>query len=241
MIGRLKLRCAELGKELEHFSDSRRLLEELLEGPPAEQTGASSSGAVERAAIEDLLGQCNRALGQHEEAEQWFRRAIEHEPSRIDTYDRLARLLRSELRQDDAATGTIAKMVAKNPESGRAHALRWRYFMEFSPPPDNKDIDKALELAPDDRDVLLVAVLASEQKRDMAAMRAHLEKGLRLNPTDSRFAMCLAWVEAREGHPERGEPVLQARVRGPAVCLSGLCAGRDSDPPGQNRGEGRSG
>jgi tetratricopeptide (TPR) repeat protein len=217
----LKRRCAELGMELERFRDARGLLVELLEGTPADSPGPSSPEAVARAELEDLVGQCDRGLGQLVEAERWFSRAIEHDPHRVDAYDRLARLRRSELRQETAAAATIAEMIAQNPESGRAHAFRWQYVREFSPPADPKDIEQALALAPDDRAVLLAAVLASEQKPDMASMRAHLEKGYRLDPKDVPFALGLARLETREGHPDRGEAVLrQVFAARPSVGLA---------------------
>ena len=97
-------------------------------------------------------------------------------PGRVACYDRLARLRRTELRRNEAADGTIKEMVAKNPKAGRAYIYRWRYAREFSPPADAKDIQKALELAPDDPEVLFTAAVASEEKRDSAAARDLLSR-----------------------------------------------------------------
>jgi tetratricopeptide (TPR) repeat protein len=199
----LKRRCADLAMELGRHGDAQGLLTELLEAAPADAT------AAERAELEDLLGQCERALGKHEHAQDRFLRAIEHDPHRVDAYDRLARLRRTALRQDAAAAAAIEEMIAKNPDSGRAHAYRWRYAREFSPPADDNDIAKGLELAPDDREVLITAAMASERKLDMAATRTYLEKGHRLDPADVPFALGLARLETREGHLDRAEAVLR--------------------------------
>jgi tetratricopeptide (TPR) repeat protein len=201
----LKRRAADLAMELGRHGDARNLLTELHDAAAADTT------AAQRAELEDLLGQCERALGRHAEAAEWFARAIEHDSSRVDAYDRLARLRRSEMRQDAAADAAIADMIARNPRSGRAYARRWRYARELAPQADDKDITRALELAPDDREVLLTAAaaMAGEPKRDMAAVRTHLEKGHQLDPRDLDFALGLARLERSEGHLDRAEAVLR--------------------------------
>ena len=112
-------------------------------------------------------------------------------------------------------------MVAKNPRSGRAHAYRWRYHRELAPPADEKDIARALELAPDDREVLLAAALDGEQRRDAAAVRTYLEKGHRLDPKDPTFALGLARTEMRDGHLDRAEAILRGAFEArPAVGMA---------------------
>ncbi len=113
------------------------------------------------------------------------------------------------MRQDDAAAATISDMIARNPGSGRAYAYRWRYARELAPPADDADVTRALELAPNDREVLITATIASEQKQDPASMRNYLEKGHRLDPRDVPFALGLARLEATEGHLDRAEVVLR--------------------------------
>ena len=87
-------------------------------------------------------------------------------------------------------------------------------------PPIPTDIEKALALAPDDREVLIAAALASEQKSDRAATRAHLERGCRVDPKDATFALGLARMETREGHLDRAEAVLRRAFE--ATPLAGL-------------------
>ncbi|MHB1556389.1 MAG: tetratricopeptide repeat protein [Isosphaeraceae bacterium] len=68
---------------------------------------------------------------------------------------------------------------------------------------------KALELAPDDREVLIAAAMAAEQKQDLATMRTYLARGHENDPKDIHFAESLARVEMAAGHLDRAEAVLR--------------------------------
>ena len=63
------------------------------------------------------------------------RQSVRHDPQRVSCYDRLARLLRTDLRRNQAADGMIQEMVARNPKLSMAHVYRWRYTDEFLNPP----------------------------------------------------------------------------------------------------------
>ncbi len=195
---RLERRCAEIAMEMGRHNDARRHLVHLLEDP-------HSAGAE----LEDLLGQCEAGLTRFEEAERRYIRAIEQDPGRVACYDRLARLRRVELRRIEAADATVEQMIARNRASGPAFIARWRYARDFAPPASDRDIRKALELAPDDPDVLLTASVAAEERNDMTAVRECLDKGLLVDPRNPAFALGLSRVETREGHPDRAEAVLR--------------------------------
>src|SRR5262249_10594039 len=83
----LKRRSADRAMELRRFGDAERLLTELLDATTADSPGQS---AIERAELDDLLGQCRRGLGKNEDAEKSFELALKHDPHRVDCYDRLA-------------------------------------------------------------------------------------------------------------------------------------------------------
>jgi len=217
---KLERRCADLAFELKRYNDAHRHLDILLEqlSRDSQSKSADQATAKEKAELEDLLGQCDRGLLKYDEAEKWFREALKHDPGRLACYDRLARMRRTELRRVEAADRTITEMVSKNPKLGRAYAYRWRYAREFLASADASDIQNALELAPDDSEVLLTAAVASEQKPDAAAERAHLDKGFKLDPKNAAFAIGLARLELREQHPDRAEAVLrQAYQARPSV------------------------
>jgi tetratricopeptide (TPR) repeat protein len=212
---KLQRHCAELALELGRFRDAEGHLKDLGVGDPVNGAGPGAEGsppAAELAELEDMLGQCQRGQTKSKDAEKSFRQALEHDPSRVDTYDRLARMQRAERRPGAVADAdaTIAKMVVKNPKAGRAYIYRWRYTQEFAPPADDGDITTALKLAPEDLEVLYTAaVVAGELRHDAAAARAHFEKGCRLDSQNPAFALGLAHLELREGHPERAEAVLR--------------------------------
>jgi len=196
----LQRRCADLALELGRYIDAQGHLANLVKKVPRDSHGQPDGqpAAAELAELEDLLGQCDRGLTRYEDAVKRFLGALEHDPHKVDCYDRLARLRRTGLRQIEAADGTIREMVAKNPEAARAYMYRWRYSQEFDPPADDGDIAKALKLAPDDSEVLFAAAVASELKEDAARARLYWEKGFKLDPKNVNFTLGLAQLEARE-------------------------------------------
>jgi tetratricopeptide (TPR) repeat protein len=235
----LKRRCVGLAMDLGRLGDAHRLLTELL----IEKSPASSeiAPAVEQAELAELLGQADAGLGKYQDAEEWFLRAIQYDRHRVACYDQLARLRRTALRQDTLAASAIEDMIAANPRTGRAYAYRWRYFQEFAPPADEKDLVTALTLGPDDREVLLAAATASAQKRDMLAVRKYLEAGFRLNSKDLDFARGLAQLETLDGRLDRAESLLRRAIEAnPATILGFMLAetlirqGKFSGPNGAN-------
>jgi predicted Zn-dependent protease len=211
-------RCADLALEMERYSDAARHLGSLyarVSDPP------DHSSAIELAEIEDLLGQCDRGLIRYDKAQDWFVKAIEHDPQRVACYDRLARLRRSDLRNNDQGDAIISDMVKKNPAAARAYIYRWRYVRDFPPLAAGRDLEKALrsdlekalELAPDDPEVLLTAAVASEQRSNSGTARTYFEKGFQLDPGNRAFALGLARLETREQHLDRAEEVLRRACR----------------------------
>ena len=203
----LERRCADLALELERYSDARRHLKVLHQRAPKDSRAEPAD-----AELEDLLGRCDRAESKLTEAEDWFRRAIAHGPRQVDSYDRLAGMLRVELRQPEEADRLIESMVKANPKSARAYLNRWRHRSEFLRNADPRDVQQALQLDPEDTDVLLAAAVVSEQKRDLAAAREYLRKGLKLAPRSTAFPLRLAQLELRDGHPDRAETVLREAI-----------------------------
>jgi tetratricopeptide (TPR) repeat protein len=213
----LERRCADLALELGRYKDARGYLEDLYKRVSKDAQGQGRP-AAEQAELEDLLGQCERGLAHYETARDWFEKALDDDPHRVDTYDRLARMQRAELGQIGKADATINRMMTANPKAGRAFIYQWRYRQGFAPPTDAGEIKKALgeikqalELAPDDLEVLYTAavVAAGQTPPELAAARAHFEKGCRLDPKSPAFALGLAHLELREGHPQQAEAVLR--------------------------------
>ena len=213
----LQRRCVDLALELrpERTGDARRLLKSLISGATESLEKGKEVNDVARAALElaelkELDGKCLLLDSDFPAAASAFAAAISYDPTRIFCYVQLARLDRKELRKDTKdADGEIEWMIANNPRSGLAHLDRFRYLTEFRPPAPDGELKQALELAPEDPEILLTAALAAEHKKDLAAARGCFEKGLKLHPRIVAFPMALAELETRDGHLDRAESVLR--------------------------------
>ena len=208
----------------ERTADAKRHLKALLTraAEKLEQGAEVSSAAMEFAELKELEGKCLLLEADFEAGANAYSEAISYDPTRLICYVQRARLDRNELRKDPKdADDEIEWMVANNPESGPAHLDRFRYLSEFRPPAPDSDLKKALELAPENPEVLLTAALVAEQKKDPAAARSYLEKGLKLHPQNADFAMALAQLETRDGHLDLAESVLRrADQANPSVDLA---------------------
>jgi tetratricopeptide (TPR) repeat protein len=203
----LERRCADLALELKRYSDARRHLKVLLESAPKNSRGEPADPG-----LEDLLGQCDRGESKFPEAQGWFRKAIAHDKGQVASYDHLARMLRGELGQPVVADQLVEAMVGANPQSARAYLVRWQYQSDFRPAADPRDLQRALQLGPEDPGVLIAVAGLSERNGDIAAARKDLEKGLKIAPENPAFPLRLAQLELRDGHPDRAEAVLRAAV-----------------------------
>ncbi len=134
----LARRCVELAMELGRYNDARRHIESLYRRAPKDSEGQPAD-----ADLEDLLGQCFRGQSNFRQAEEQFRTAIARDPRRVDSYDRLARMLRNDVRHPEAADQLIQEMVAANVNSPRAYLNRWRYQCDFLPPADALNVKRA--------------------------------------------------------------------------------------------------
>jgi predicted Zn-dependent protease len=203
----LELRCVELALDpyLNQSPQAKKHLAVLLGNP---------RDSRERAKLEDLRGQAEASDSNFEEAARSFALAIEHDPALVSSYLRLARLRRTELRKDPKeADDLIDGMVRNNTTLGTAYLTRFLYNNLYRPPADRGDIRKALELAPENVEVLGVAAAAAEQSRDPSTARAYLEKGLKLDPGNTAIARTLADLELGDQHPDRAVAVLRDAVR----------------------------
>ena len=212
---RLERRCAELAMELERPGDARRHLERLENAIQADPAKAG-----ETAELEDLLGQCDRSETKFAEAEQHYRKAISLDPTRVPTFDRLARLLRHDLKNPEAADRVIEGMLERQSQEALAHVLRWRYQREFGPAAAPADIAQALELGPDEAEVLIAATELARERKDLAGARKHLERGLDRHPENAAFYQMGAELELAENHLDRAEAVLRRGIDAVPACVA---------------------
>jgi tetratricopeptide (TPR) repeat protein len=155
-----------------------------------------------------LYGRLYEARGQYAEAAEAWRKAIQHAPEQIDHYVRRARILRYRLDPAKQAENTaeadrvMDELVAKNPQQPQAYLARWRYRKETGVllAPEKReeathDVNRALQLAPEDAEVILAAVEVAQVTEQLDQARTHLRQGLKLHPADGRMYQALAMLE----------------------------------------------
>ena len=121
-------------------------------------------------------------------------------------------MLRDDLKDPGAAGRVVAAMVAANPKSGRAYLIRWNYGRKYGLSPDDKDVARALELAPDDADVLLTAAGLAARRDQRAEARRLVERGLKLHPGNAGFYELSAAIEILDSKPDQAEAVLRRGI-----------------------------
>jgi predicted Zn-dependent protease len=171
--------------------------------------------------LEDWLGQCEQADDNPKAAAGWYTRAIQHAPTRLECFVRLAGVMRTKLDQAKEADQVMEDLITANVKSAQAYLFRARYRQEFhSLAEAAKDLVQARSLAPDQADVLLASALVARAAGDVESARRHLNRGRELHPTSAIFYTTMAAVEQQAGHHaeavaclRRGLPVVAATQR----------------------------
>ena len=161
----------------------------------------------------ELVGQCQVSTGELDAAERTFAAAIKADPTRLESYTALARLLRQRMspgqtfEKKDAERNPdtwINKMVEANPKTTKAYLLRGEYWRRAGKAAEaEKDVAKALELAPGDEDALLLAADCALDKKDYDQARRHAQRVVELFPKSPKAYRTLSLIEIRaERMPE---------------------------------------
>lgn len=187
-----------IAMELRQHSDAHEHLNTLLQAFPND------------AELEDLQGQCAMAAARFAEADQWWQKAVQHAPGRIECWTRRAHLLRRRLNRPEDADRAMEAMIAANPQSAVAFLARGRYRAEFHPGEKAAaDITHALQLAPDDAEVLLTSAEVEQSRGHTEIARAHLRHGIEKHPRNGRFLLSLARLELRDGQRSKAAECLR--------------------------------
>ncbi len=175
--------------------------------------------------LEQASGRCAEVRGDLKDALTLYEKAIKHDPTLIDTYVRLTRLLRGEAdpsKQADEvpdakavarADEVMDSLVANNSRSFEAYLYRAMYRLEHGLDGAAEDIALAEKLKPESPMVVLVAARVAEKRADMDEVRKVLTRGLEKNPKDSRLYHTLADVETRAGRLQPAEDCLMRGVQ----------------------------
>jgi cellulose synthase operon protein C len=122
--------------------------------------------------LEDLIGQCDASERKYLEAIKHWHLAIQYRPDLVQTYGRLAYLLRKEFKEPSQADEQIEKMIRTNPNHVQAYLIRLNYWREHG---DESKVDesltKAIQLAPTDPEVLLNATVLVWERAEQATRK----------------------------------------------------------------------
>jgi cellulose synthase operon protein C len=166
------------------------------------------------AALWEQLGACNVEMSEFDTAKANFLKAIELDPKQIGAYARLAVVLRRHFSRDEEADRWMKKLVEVNPKSAGAHHLRGSYLRINGAEDDAlKEAQLALQLAPDNRDTLLLASQCYLEKANYPKARECIAKGIKLYPNNVDFYVTMADVELRSGNRDKALEALQQGIK----------------------------
>ena len=162
----------------------------------------------------EQLGQCQAGLGRNDLAVQAYKKSIACGPHQLTAYVKLANLLRSQLSKPDEADQWIDYLVKVNPKSAKAHYYRSRYLGTVHRNDEAiAEAAKALELAPDDADILLQAAICNIAKQRYDKARECLVHGIKVHPTNVFMPKLLSDIELHAGNRDQAIAVLQNGVK----------------------------
>ena len=217
----VRRRLVELSLKLGRVPEAREHLENhLLKDSPHDSE------------LLELLSTCQFQQDDIEGARASLVSAIENSPERVTTYVRLASLLNDKLNKSKEASDLINEMVQRNSENSRAYLFRaeWRLreFFQWKASTAagatveeeaNKrrgdienDVKRALELAPDATETLLVAARISQTFGQIEDARNLIQHGIEVLPKEPTFYIALADLETVDGNVRAAAEALKQGV-----------------------------
>ncbi len=171
------------------------------------------------------LGQCRVATEHYPEAVACFQQVIGAEPSNVDAYMALADLFHDGMDDADQAEAVMSQMVNTNPKSSQAYLGRGRYWQKVKETEKAKeDIFQALEMAPNDMDILLAAAELAIGEKDFEKSREHLDRARELFPDNEQVYQTLAVLNVTMGKTDEAiehlQEVLEHKKEDPRAMLS---------------------
>lgn len=203
----LRRRLVHVAMDLNRFEDARPHLAELL------------AATTDDAELEHYQGRCAEEARDFETAASWYERARKHAPNKIESYVRLAQVLRQRPEQADQADEVMNDLITAN-NSSQARLARARYLRQYGTLEAwEKDVVQAQKLAPDEPEVLLARAEIHQARNEWGPARELLQLAIKRDPKNVAYHAALAGVELQCGK-------LKDAIAG---LRRGLEAARDSD------------
>ncbi|HLJ94379.1 MAG TPA: tetratricopeptide repeat protein, partial [Gemmataceae bacterium] len=191
-------------RNAEHRNQAMAHIRKLLDP----QTGTHKNDGV----LEQLLALCYALGGEDDQAVTYYEKAMDHAPHHLASYSQFANYLLTR-RKDPLKANTVKKrMLAENGDQWEAH-LAAAAIARYQGAPDNEEINKALELAPDKAETIREAAAAAQRQHKLDEARALLERGLKLYPANADLYYRLAQVELEARQPDKAEQCLRRGLK----------------------------
>jgi tetratricopeptide (TPR) repeat protein len=207
---RLRVVRMWLGLPQPSFTAAKAHIDVLLRSPQMGQN----------AEVLELAGRTEEGLGRFAEAREYYEKALEQAPDRIEVYHRLAELLRQRLNDAaqadkvmDAQEVSRGGLIASNPTSAKAYLARASYRKQHEIPGAEDDITQALKYAPDDPEVLLAVGLLERAGGALDIARVHLDRARKLKPDRPEIYLALADLEMQAASTAPGEQSRAERMK----------------------------
>jgi tetratricopeptide (TPR) repeat protein len=168
--------------------------------------------------LENLLGHCQEAMGDYDQAATSYEKAIGHAPDRVAAHAHLAALLRYRLGKPVRADEVIDTLVRLNPKSAEAWLERGLYQLGVGlVEAAGLDMEQARALAPDDPRVLVASAELFQRLGRSDEARKSWERGREKYPVDLTMYLGLATLQMQTDQPDEAVACLeQARQVDPA-------------------------
>lgn len=157
----------------------------------------------------EQLAAAQAGMNKQTEAKASYETAIRHAPTDLLIYQKLAQFTWREMKLPEDARKVLDRAVAAMPFEPEPLLTRAKFDL-FSadgmpaagttPRDPMPDIQKALEIDPENADALLLLAEQYQKRRDLASAKDCLADGVRLYPKDGRLVRSLSWLELNRGN-----------------------------------------
>jgi tetratricopeptide (TPR) repeat protein len=178
-------------------------------GEAIQQLDALAGHWPDPAELSHMIAWCQEARGHYRESAECYRAAIKLDSKRIDSYNLLAEVLSERLRDPEEAQRVLDAMVEANPKAYRAYLIRFRYYLSRGAEAvADRDLKAALDLAPNESEVVLAGAGRLQARGKLNDAYALLEQGTRHEPREPGLYKMMAEIKIRAGDRAAASDIL---------------------------------